>query len=522
MEITHMPSARRATLGFRWPVVRRPALVLAFLIISLWNLSYPTLWWDEGWTLSVARNWVERGHYGRLLNGELAPPGLEASFPVTASVALSFQLFGVGIWQGRLVIVLFTLAALAVTYDLARRLYNRPIAKATLVVLLLMSAHPQTHPFLLGRRVMAEMPMLVFLLAGYSLCLAGLRRSAWLTLGAAGIWGCALIVKAQVLPFWTVSLVVPLLAALMMRQWKAAGLFGTCLLVSPAISQGLIWLQSLVLQGQTLSATSITGLYEVTAFVPQSLNRIFALKMVLLTGLPALLGLVYAAWRWIGRLRKGIEDPKLELVRLSVLALAGCWFGWFLLLSVGVPRYLFPATYVASIFLALLLHDLTGGFRRLPAMLGAAGYMLRSLRVTRQGASAMMVLAVFTLTVPLTLLTLNRYYLHDVDRSALDAARFLDTETPPGALVESYESELHFLAHRRFHYPPDQLHVELNRRSMLHQDVRINYDPLAANPDYLVVGEFTRTNGLYAPVLKSGVFRPLRTFGMYEIYERVR
>jgi len=32
----------------------------------------------------VARNMAERGHYGRLLDGQLAPPGLEAAFPVTA------------------------------------------------------------------------------------------------------------------------------------------------------------------------------------------------------------------------------------------------------------------------------------------------------------------------------------------------------------------------------------------------------------------------------------------------------
>jgi hypothetical protein len=64
----------------------------------------PTLW-DEGYTLSVARNWGELGHYGRLLNGELVPRGLEAAFPLTGSVALSFQLFGVGIYQARLVSV---------------------------------------------------------------------------------------------------------------------------------------------------------------------------------------------------------------------------------------------------------------------------------------------------------------------------------------------------------------------------------------------------------------------------------
>src|SRR5690349_1051953 len=111
------------------------------MLCGLWNLAGPTIGWDEGWTLSVARNWVERGHYGRLLDGQLAPPGLEAAFPVTAPVALSFELFGVGIWQGRLFGVLCTIAALALMYYLALRLYNRSVAIGTLFVLLLLPMH---------------------------------------------------------------------------------------------------------------------------------------------------------------------------------------------------------------------------------------------------------------------------------------------------------------------------------------------------------------------------------------------
>ena len=66
--------------------------MLSFIVAGLWNLSGPPPWWDEGWTLSVARNWVERGHYGRLLDGQIAPNGLEASFWVTAPVRIPRRL----------------------------------------------------------------------------------------------------------------------------------------------------------------------------------------------------------------------------------------------------------------------------------------------------------------------------------------------------------------------------------------------------------------------------------------------
>jgi hypothetical protein len=57
--------------------------------------SSPALLWDEGWTVSVARNWVELGHYGRLSLGKTTLPGLEASFPVTGAVALAFKYLSV-------------------------------------------------------------------------------------------------------------------------------------------------------------------------------------------------------------------------------------------------------------------------------------------------------------------------------------------------------------------------------------------------------------------------------------------
>ena len=93
---------------------------------------------------------------------------------------------------------------------------------------------------------------------------------------------------------------------------------------------------------------------------------------------------------------------------------------------------------------------------------------------------------------------------------------------PPTTRVETYESELHFLLNRPYHYPPDQLHVELNRRSLLGQETPVIYDPLSSDPDILVVGTFARGNDLYAPVLASGAFRPILRDETYEVYQRVR
>src|SRR5208337_612294 len=101
--------------------------------LGFWRLdSAPPLWWDEGWNLTVARNWWEMGHYGRLLCGQPISSGMSTGFPAVLPISLSFRLLGLGVWQGRLPGVLFMLASLGLLYYLARRLYGAPVAKGAL------------------------------------------------------------------------------------------------------------------------------------------------------------------------------------------------------------------------------------------------------------------------------------------------------------------------------------------------------------------------------------------------------
>jgi hypothetical protein len=90
------------------------------------------------------------------------------------------------------------------------------------------------------------------------------------------------------------------------------------------------------------------------------------------------------------------------------------------------------------------------------------------------------------------------------------------------------------LLDRPYHFPPDQTDVALirdvTRRNFglaegpsAEDRALLNYDPLAADPDYLVVGppnELWRR--LYDPVLATGAFRRAYANRQYEVYERVR
>lgn len=498
-----------------------PIFLLALLLAGLWNLGGPPPWWDEGWTLSVARNVVEQGVYGRLLDGQPVVAGLSASPLVVLPVAGMFDLLGVGIWQGRVFGVICAVAALGVMFGLVQRLYDTRIAWGTLICLVLLSVHPQTNLFLQGREVLGEAPMLVLLIGGY-LCMALAQQRAVWWIPAVLLWALAIQIKTQTLPFWLVSLVVTTLAALVLRRWRTALLFGTALpaayLLAPQLGI-LIW-NVFVGTRAAPGGGGVTGLLAVTALVTEGFNRAYALRLFLLTSIPIAAGLVLVLWRMVRTLRPNAPDADVQLLRLSLLAFAGSWIGWYLLLSVGVPRYLFPGWVMAAPFMAVLLHDLSNGYR-LTSVLQEMILGLRKRRFTRATLGAWAVCLMVVMSLSLTLMSFNRYYLQETDRSAEQVAALLNA-LPPDARIETYESEIHFLLNRPYHFPPDQTHVELNKRSLLGQEITVDYDPLQANPDYLVVGRFAGENKLYEPWIKRGDFRLIETIGLYRVYERVR
>ena len=46
----------------------------------------------------------------------------------------------------------------------------------------------------------------------------------------------------------------------------------------------------------------------------------------------------------------------------------------------------------------------------------------------------------------------------------------------------------------------------------------MGYDPLMADPDYVVVGRFGRWLGVYAPLVEAGQVRLIKQIGRYDVY----
>jgi hypothetical protein len=513
-----------------------PLLILMLLALfpALINLErIPPLWWDEGWTLSVARNWVEHQHYGLYQNGEPYSAGLSGAFPVIAPIALSFKLFGVGIWQGRIVGLLLTFGALVLLYCLAFKLYNRSVADGTLGVVLLVYGSWQVQTIFWGRQVLGEMPAVFYLLAGYVSLLVALRWHPLFLFVAALMWGIALQTKLQVLPFWLVSMLLPLGMAFFKRHyryvtWLALG-FGGALLVSALLP----WVQRWIIGPAYIPKPSIDGLFQATAFVLVPMVRQLAWERVLAYGMPALLGLLYAAWAMLwGDSKLGGYDAAAKLVRLAIWSLAGSWYAWYVFLAIWWERYFFPSIFLSSMFLSAFLYHLTShyNFRMLLKQAFTTfrrdkPLSIQDIVMTTRGVAGLLVTGWICVLAFLSVIIYFLLYTRIPDSSPIDVARYLDMNTPPGAMIETYESEIMFLVNRPVHFPPENYQVELHYPTYFGIDRPITYDALIADPDYLVTGPYSdaiHLGRLYAPVLASGDFRLIAVFPAYKIYARVR
>ncbi len=495
-------------------------IMIGFASLDLDRL--PALWWDEGWTMNVARHWVEQGHYGQLLNGQPVTPGLTAALPSVASVALSFRLFGVGAWQARLPFVIYTLIALGQLYWLGRRLFDRSVATVAIGLLLVTATDPFVSPVFVGRQVLAEPIMLTALLSGY-LCLGlalSLKRRWPIGLaGAIGLFALGLIAKSQPLPFWAISLVLPLIVVALNRQWRVAGVLGISLIGGYGLMRVLN--AGLAAGLYPMAPASLPGLVEMTALVVLPQIRLTVAAMTLQMALPTVAGLIAFAGQWLGRWRTRSTLDARAVLRLTVFGFAGSWLAWYVLLSRGVPRYAMPGLWVGSLFAANLVVKALHRIRQRGRLRVAtvASWMLMA---------ALLAMLVLNVTWVMGLLRVNVY----PGVAAQDAAEYINTHASANALVETYESEVMFYLQRRYHFPPDELHVTLvrqqldnydRRQGVSGSDMRVNYDPLAADPDYLIVGP--PDNLWYAPyagAISSGAFRPVFTAGRYQVLERVR
>jgi hypothetical protein len=71
---------------------------------------------------------------------------------------------------------------------------------------------------------------------------------------------------------------------------------------------------------------------------------------------------------------------------------------------------------------------------------------------------------------------------------------------------------------RRYHYAPPHVLVEIIRHHQ-YPAMPVRYDPLEADPDYIVAGDFGRWAGFYGPLIEQHRVQLVKTVGRYQVYE---
>jgi 4-amino-4-deoxy-L-arabinose transferase-like glycosyltransferase len=492
-----------------------PGLVIFIFFITMLLIhpaEIPPFSWDEGWSMAVAKNWVLTGRYAVLLLGSpVSAIGMAKSISITGPIALSFRIFGVGIWQGRLPAIISISLALFLIFRLVRQLFNLRISYLSFFALLLIAV-PTINPWIIGREALAEAPMVFYLSVGYLCLLASLKGKKYTIFPTILFWGLALDAKGHVIPFLTASIILPVGITFIRKQWHFLRIMCISLIGSFFVYFLLLTIQNLLYGPYPLYNGSIGGIYSLVGLVTTVNVRLVTLTNIFLYGVPTLLGLVIGFRRIFEEYRSSTNLAPVFYVTVALYVLVVSWFLWFILFSIGWGRYYFPVSFFGSIFIALLLSEFLDKVKELTSVAG------RKSVVDRLFVYLLLIVIVYSVTFNIYM---TYYQIITGNDDPAKVANYVRENIRPDAQIESYESQILFLVDNPIHYPPDQVQLLLDQRTFLEKEIYKIYDPSQVKFEYLIDGPNSKLWHLYIPLLEQGHFQLIYEAGDYKIYKRL-
>jgi 4-amino-4-deoxy-L-arabinose transferase-like glycosyltransferase len=328
-------------------------LVLMAVFFGFFHLKEsPPLNADEGYFIQSSTNITVYGTEGL----QMAPGVIDrlsdtnsAGYPLIYTLAAWFKLVGVGIMEGRVLMVMFLLGFVVLSYMLARRLYGNVIATA---VLLLVATFPPLYGN--GKAVMGEMPGMFLMVL--SLFLIGmihtrpLHKRRWLLLGSV-VGGLFIATKVAFILF------LPALVCAAIVEYRRGTLSGRDIAVSAAgVAVPVLILFALKFEPGD-SVSSILSFYANPSNVSDLGSTIIRNTKALFTDVGPLYTVVMImTWfvalvvRWRAKTRVASE----EVIAFIFVVLNAVSFTR----TAGFYRYLFPAQIISLIFFPYTLQTL--------------------------------------------------------------------------------------------------------------------------------------------------------------------
>uniref|UniRef100_A0A7C1FJ63 Glycosyltransferase RgtA/B/C/D-like domain-containing protein n=1 Tax=Caldilinea aerophila TaxID=133453 RepID=A0A7C1FJ63_9CHLR len=502
-------------------------VTLFILFLFFYNLTdYPKTWFDEGSHLHVPKALVTMGVYADYSSEGLRHygPTIGVGPTVMLPIAATFQLFGLGLLQARLVMVVYLAAATLLMGLLARRLLGLRSALVATALLLTMPAIGMVE---YGRQVLGEVPGLAFMAAGFLLWFARWRRSRWWELVLVGLLlGLSVVTKYQyllvlglsLLAAWGMNLLffklpqrfflIPgVVTALVFGAWQ---MFTLVYLGPATIGENLAMLRE--------SAAGAAAVFSPT-LMKRAVGELFSAKSFLWTLFPALLYGGYALLRPSDKLHPSdktnlSQEQRQQLAILYLLSLIN--LAWYVLASVSWLRYAFLGLAFSTFFVAWMFRDLTANFS--PGQLWQAAQ--RGRRAVSYGGLLLLLWLGAMIAAPAA--RLSWMIASAPPDDSIQMAAVMNREVPLNALVETWEPQMGFLTDHRYHYPPQWLLNRAVRQVWLGETpVAELYDFTELAPDFVLIGEFGRWVDVY-PVerLQQAGYEQVEMLGQFELYRR--
>jgi 4-amino-4-deoxy-L-arabinose transferase-like glycosyltransferase len=486
-----------------------PGLIwAAVLFCSFYNLSnYPTIWWDEGIFSRTAANLVQHGRYAFTIQ---SPDTLkDFDFRISAGptvilpVALSYRLFGISVWSGRLVAGLYLTLAFILLYLSARLLLPR--GPSLLAVLLSLVS---TGILYWGRTVIGDVPALACFLGGVYCLIKGLQEERPGLFFWAGLcFGLAVDAKE----FYGFTM-LPALAALIWEYRrrrpqlvKAATLF----LVGGFLPLAAYLALKAVVLGGIVPALQHT-LYQKKLlchefFTPCTIGRIYPESAAYLFSHPLFISGILGLWLYQRRRGRSVTWVY-WLVNFSLWSL-------FYVLAVYWERFALPALVLASPWAGYLLVALYEAASRTAAIDNHANL-----------TKAAGIIALACLIFPLTALGSLQPLLSSATDSPFKVIDYLRCHIPDKFLIETPEYELTFLDdEHRFHLMPEFYFIESTPdKIVLDSPDHKTYDFTTTRADLLILGSFGKSvfKQNYPMALVQKYYKKIASVDYYDIYLR--
>ncbi len=505
------------SLDLTWSFMLKIGAVLAVLFLALYHLTrFPLPWFDEGTVLNAAKTFSQYHVYAEHSSDGFNYVGSIVSVGPTVIVPISglFALFGDGLLQARLVMVLYLLGTIAVFWGLARLMGGSRLAWVA-IALLVTSRGVSLLEY--GREALGEVPGLFFTVAGLWLWFNAWEHPSWKKLTGAGLLlGLAMVTKYEFLLFLAPTLILAWLANLAYYRMAPQRVF----LVPGIISAALFaaWLAFLVVNqnpatiGQNIASlravTSGAALVFSVSLMKQSIQQLLALKVylaflppVMLYGLTFLLPRKREAHRWF---------VLFTFISVNLV--------WYALASVGWLRYAFPGLAFASLFVARFFYDLTDGYQM---NLPATWKSLRSgIPINPKLALSAAFLVWLGVMIMIPLAQNGRDILRPQADTPTAMAAYINQNVPKDALIETWEPEMSFLTNNNYHFPPQVL---LNTAVKYifggGQPPANSYHFVQTDkPEYILVGQFSTYVHLYPDDILASQYTLEKQIGAYALY----